>query len=1107
MGQAQDNTANTPATKDSSFLSTTGIGLTAKLVLALTAFAVIPMAIVGWIAFQTADRAVQTLGKKYEYAAVTIADALDRALFERYSDAQVITRNNALIPMGDGHITGDAKRLIVETMNHFVETYKVYSLTLLVDLEGRLIAVNSRDANGDAINSEPLYQHDYSQTSWFQGLTNTGPTETFVEDAHFDQTVRMAYPNSDGLGLGFSTPVYRNGQVIAYWSNRAPFSLVEDIIKAGSKSLQATGVTDTEITLLNGTGLVLVDFDPVRTKSQDVVHDSNILMKLNLVEEGVSSARKAVAGQSGYENSLHARKQIMQAVGYTQMNGGMGSSSLNWSILVRVPLEQAAWASRDVQQSVLLTGIICLLSVPLFGLWAGRKLITRLLTTIDTVKELADGHLMVRAVISGHDELRLLATAVNQLGDQLEQAAAKEQSHREELTNKIASATAELRSMTTAIDAVEGVLEFAHDGTILTANEKFLQSLGYQLAEIQGRHHRMLCSAEYAASQEYAVFWERLRRSESMTGIYQRVDKAGNSVWFLACYWTLLDKHGAASKVIKFAIDITAQKKAELDLQRKNLALAEATRKAWAATQAKSAFLASMSHEIRTPMNAIMGMTELLRETPLTPDQLEYVGRLSAASISLLALINDLLDISKIEAGIVRLESVPLNLHDLVDKTARMMATRARSKKLELVALVEPDVPVYVTGDPNRLQQILVNLVGNAIKFTDRGEIVIRVERSQSEPDVIRCSILDTGIGIPDEKLQTIFERFTQVDSSITRKYGGSGLGLSIVKELVELMHGTIHVESCLGKGSTFSFTVRLPEAPTPAIAPPLPTPDIQGRRILVVDDMSTNRLVVRIHLTKLGAQVIEAKDGTTALTLLEQAQDRGEPIDLAILDYHMPGMNGLELARAIREQPASASLPLVMHVSNLVGESSQHLRTLGIEAFAYKPISRTRLLESVALALDQTTAALPSTRNPLAETRPGSSAPVPHRILLVEDLEDNRDVVSLFLKDTPHQMEVAEHGAIAVEKFQSGTYDLVFMDIQMPVMDGLTATAMIRQWEQEQHRTPTPIIALTAHALQEDIDKSLAAGCTAHLTKPIKKKTLLTAITHYAGASKDQAA
>lgn len=532
--------------------------------------------------------------------------------------------------------------------------------------------------------------------------------------------------------------------------------------------------------------------------------------------------------------------------------------------------------------------------------------------------------------------------------------------------------------------------------------------------------------------------------------------------------------------------------------------LVVARNKALAATHAKSAFLASMSHEIRTPMNAIVGMVDLLQETALSPDQERYISRLGRASTSLLDLISDILDISKIEAGYVELEAIPFDLHDLVDKTVEMLAVRARAKHLELVSLVHPDVPMFVVGDPTRLRQILVNLLGNAIKFTERGEIVLRVEPATSDPGSLCCSVTDTGIGITQEQLTTIFDQFSQADSSSTRKYGGSGLGLNIAKHLVEMMKGRIDVESRPGVGSTFSFTARLPQAQPPASARPLPTPNVHGRRILVVDDTATNRLVAQVHLSHLGALVVEAASGAAALAELDRAQRSGEPIDLVIMDYHMAEMNGIELARAIRERPAYASLPLVMHASDVRGEVALCRQELDIKAYTYKPVSRTRMLESLAIALSQPSASSTSIANTPTHAGPDSPTLPPLRILLVEDLEDNRDVVAMFLKDTPYRIETAENGQVAVEKFQSGTYDLVFMDIQMPVMDGRAATTTIRQWERDQRRKPTPILALTANALKEEADLSLAAGCNAHLTKPIKKQTLLTAIADYAHSSKD---
>jgi CheY-like chemotaxis protein len=425
------------------------------------------------------------------------------------------------------------------------------------------------------------------------------------------------------------------------------------------------------------------------------------------------------------------------------------------------------------------------------------------------------------------------------------------------------------------------------------------------------------------------------------------------------------------------------------------------------------------------------------------------------------------------------------------------MAVRAHAKQLELVAFVHPNVPTWVLGDPTRLRQVFVNLVGNAIKFTERGEVVIRVEPDEADPTTLRCSVSDTGIGIPADKVGAIFESFTQVDSSTTRRYGGTGLGLSISKRLVELMGGHIGVRSEEGLGSKFSFVVRLQKTSTPATAPALPVLHIQGLRLLVVDDNETNRMIIREYLMRLRPVIIEAANGSEALAALDAAQQHGQLFDVAILDYQMPGMDGLELAQTIRERKDCPSLPLVMHASDMRGQPSQRARELGIAAYAYKPVSRMRLLESLSLALRQSPAApVPQTPGPSGQESAGLA---PLRILLAEDLEDNRAIVRLFLKDTPYTIEEAENGLIALQKFQAGTYDLVFMDMQMPVMGGLEATVAIRAWEREQQRAPTPILALTANAFKEELDKTLAAGCTAHLTKPIKKKTLLTAIVQYA--------
>lgn len=586
---------------------------------------------------------------------------------------------------------------------------------------------------------------------------------------------------------------------------------------------------------------------------------------------------------------------------------------------------------------------------------------------------------------------------------------------------------------------------------------------------------------------------------------YRLRTKTDEYRWFRARGQAMWNAQGQAVRMAGSITDITDRKAAETaladaasELARRNTELQQARDHALAATKAKSEFLASMSHEIRTPMTAIVGMADLLQETSLSAVQQEYVNRFSRATGSLLELINDILDLSKIEAGHLELESIPFDLHDLVDRTAESMAVRAHAKGVHLIAFVHPDAPVSLIGDPTRLRQVLINLVGNAIKFTERGEVVVRVEPvpDQAPSKSLRFSISDTGIGIPREKIGSIFESFTQVDSSTTRKYGGTGLGLSISKRIVALMGGRLTVESQLGKGSTFSFVLRC-ETPLSEPMATASSTSLQGHRILVVDGNHTQRTMMREHLSRLGALIVESPDGPTALIVLDAAGQQAQPIDLAIIDDRLLDRHGVELAKAIRARPDGAAMPLVIHTAEVQRTATRRSDELGNVTYLYKPLSRARLLDSVTLALQQhpTTPPLPTT-TPL---HPESSDHPPLAILLVEDLEDNRKLIALFLKGTPYQLDVAENGAIAVEKFQAGRYDLVLMDIQMPVMDGYQATSAIRAWEQSQKRDVTPIIALTAHAFKEDFDKSQDAGCNAHLTKPIRKKTLLEAIRQHA--------
>jgi two-component system sensor histidine kinase/response regulator len=520
------------------------------------------------------------------------------------------------------------------------------------------------------------------------------------------------------------------------------------------------------------------------------------------------------------------------------------------------------------------------------------------------------------------------------------------------------------------------------------------------------------------------------------------------------------------------------------------------------ANRSKSDFLARMSHEIRTPMNAIIGMADLLWTTPLNAEQRQYVRIFRRAGTTLLNLLNDILDLSKIESGHIELEEIDFDLRELLDGVCELLAIPAHEKRLELACRIMPDVPANLRGDPNRLRQILTNLLGNAIKFTESGEVVLRVEREtgKEETGSLQFAIADTGIGIPEEKLARVFESFTQVDASTTRQYGGTGLGLTIAKYLVELMGGRIWVESKLGAGSTFYFTARFAAGREVAIQPELPPLGLKGLRTLIVDDNSTNRLILTETLAAWGALLTTAESGTQALTELVHASQTGEPYGLVLLDCRMPGMDGFQLAEHIQNHSSLAAMTILMLTSEDRAGDMARCRSVGVDAYLVKPIQRSELSKAIQSALSKMKVGADTQ---IVQQNSYRAAPrLSLRLLLADDSEDNVFLVKSYLRDTGCSIDVAGNGEIAVQRFRSGHYDLVLMDLQMPVMDGYIATQQIRDWEREHQAKPVPVIALSAYALQSEIDKSRDAGVTAYLTKPIRRQKLLETIEKYSAST-----
>lgn len=504
------------------------------------------------------------------------------------------------------------------------------------------------------------------------------------------------------------------------------------------------------------------------------------------------------------------------------------------------------------------------------------------------------------------------------------------------------------------------VIEFDTNGNILWANDNFLSLLEYELAEVIGKHHSLFLPKFAEDRIEYREMWQMLVTGQPFNGEFQRVSKNGRLLWIQGCYTPVRNLDGDVTKIVKLAVDITDKHKLAEDLAKKNKELLSSATKAKAATQAKSVFLANMSHEIRTPLNSIIGITDTLAETALDEQQASFIEILQRANNQLMTIINDILDLSKVEVGEIELKSAPFELYGIFEEINSILGFKAKEKGLNLKITAEEDVAKFFIGDPERLRQILMNLINNAIKFTPAGEVHVHVcNNPTSRPGTLLFRVSDTGIGIAKSKFKDIFKPFTQADSTTTRRYGGTGLGLSITKNIVQLMQGQLWLESEEGIGSTFYFTVAL----TPT-------------------------------------------------------DEQSSPLKMIPGQYHLSDFQQ-------------------------------------------------------------------------------TSPPNRLRILVVDDVDDNRNLFGIYLRNTIHSVSFAQSGQEAVEVSQNELFDIIFMDIQMPGMDGHEATRLIRRIEKKNNRSPAHIVACTANAFSEDVNKSMQAGCDKHLSKPIRKDTLIQTINH----------
>jgi len=568
--------------------------------------------------------------------------------------------------------------------------------------------------------------------------------------------------------------------------------------------------------------------------------------------------------------------------------------------------------------------------------------------------------------------------------------------------------------------------------------------------------------------------------------------------WCSTTKLPLRDDQGRIVGTFGITRDITQQRQAEIQLQR-------AKESADLANRAKSDFLANMSHEIRTPMNAILGMTELVLETPLTPSQRDYLRMVQESGESLLKIINDILDFSKIEAGKLDLDPVDFDIRESLGDTMKSLAVRAHGKQLELAFRIAPEVPVAVRADLGRLRQILINLVGNAIKFTEAGEVSVEIAVVEGMDDVVTLgfTVRDTGLGIPPEKLESIFNEFEQVDGSTTRKFGGTGLGLAICSRLVDLMGGRVWVESQVDRGSRFSFEVPLervdwpPSGPTPR---PVEAERVRvgGTKVLIVDDNATNRLILEEMLSNWGMEPAVAADAPTGLAMLGTAVDRGQPFQLVISDVNMPDTDGYQFCQSIRQDPSLRDTPIILLTSSGRPGDGQRCDSLGVSASLMKPAKQSEIFDAVVRALGVTRGEDEMESDIDVGTGPSIGV---LNILLAEDNLVNQKLAVGILERLGHRVTVVATGKETLAAWEQAPFDVILMDIQMPEMDGLQATQAIRQLEQDRggHQV---IVAMTAHAMAGDRQRCLQAGMDEYVSKPIRVRDLVDKLAAVLGRS-----